>query len=341
MFNESKIILLQLRKVKKTCSFLSQVSGQFLTKGGKRASTEAKRLQKQFYQDAKKFNWKVPPRAKVAVCFSFFSNQKNTAEIYNLVKYYLDLLKGPVFNDDRQVHYLEASIWRDGSSKSGSLLFISVQRFSDFNLKLDLFQGCDDADEDEGKRLSIFQHLIEKQYWDIAEIQSAILSNAKISKYDRPGLKTHTLPTMMQRFNGIDPFIFDFGRPPEKDGSKIFRDNIGTLISNFRASIKLFDSLYIPLELDVQITQKGLILHKDLDNIMIDLCTEVRKQLLHKNIYINGYRIYVVDTIDPSIDADIQLRFLPAGEIMAYNNRLKKALYSLEKTLEDDTRRFS
>jgi hypothetical protein len=141
---------------------------------------------------------------------------------------------------------------------------------------------------------------------------------------------------MMGRFSVIDPFIFDFGGLPRKGESNVFKQNIAKLVSTFRSSIKLFQKVYVPLEIDVQVTQTGLKLGKDLDNIMIDICSEIQKQLLQDGIHINGYRIYVVDSVGSDIKSGIQLRLLPAGEILAFNNRVERAVDILESTWGDD-----
>ncbi len=331
MIRSSKLKLLQLRKLKKSLGFLSQLEGPLLIKGGVRSKITAEELRQKFYQDASKFNWQPPPRAKLAVGFRFFSDERNQAEIYNLVKYYLDLLKGPVFFDDRQVYYLEACICRAGSSKSGSSLFISVKPLIEYNRTLDFYQENEAIIEEE-KEFINFYHIISEQYWKIAEVQADILSNCKISKYDRPGLKKYLLPTMMGRFSGIDPLIVDFGGLPEIGKSKEFKQNIVRLISTFRSNIKLFHRIFIPVELEVQITQKALTLSKDLDNIMIDICQEIKRQLLHEGTYVNGYRVYVVDSIQPNIKSGIQLKFLSPGKIMAFNKRVDKTLEILEST---------
>ena len=115
MDNKKRIKLLQLRKHKTNFGFISHYEGPIFTKGGKKSKCSTEKIKSDFQKDADKFHWKAPPKARIAVSFNIFCNQKNPPEIYRIVKYYLDLLQGPVFNDDKQVHFLEASIWRSPS----------------------------------------------------------------------------------------------------------------------------------------------------------------------------------------------------------------------------------
>jgi len=49
---------------------------------------------------------------------SFFANNSQIPLVHNLVNYYMDLLKGLFFADDRQVHYLEAYCYKTDRRKS-------------------------------------------------------------------------------------------------------------------------------------------------------------------------------------------------------------------------------
>jgi len=329
---ESKIKLLQLRKYKKSFGFISNYEGPLFTKVGLRAKKEAVKIKSKFQKDADKFHWTPPPRARIAISFKFYCRQQNPPEIYNIVKYYLDLLKGPVFKDDSQVHYLEAYMRRTVSKKTESCLYIKARRLVDYTKILDLCQELDETYENYYKETVFpFPSLIEKSLWNVAETQYEILSNSKISKYDRPSLKKYLLPTMMKRFNGIDPLNFDFGPLPQKGESKNFKKNIHILISNFKSKYKLFNTIYSPIELDVQVSQASLKHIKDLDNVATEFCKEFKKQLLHQKVFINGYRIYVVD----NNKSGIQLRLLPPGEVMSYNEILENGLERLEEKLTD------
>ena len=101
MHSENRIKLLQLRKHTRNFGFISHYEGPILTKGGEKSKSLAERVRSDFQKDADKFRWEAPPRARIAISFNIFSNQKNPPEIYRIVKYYLDLLQGPVFKNKK------------------------------------------------------------------------------------------------------------------------------------------------------------------------------------------------------------------------------------------------
>ena len=249
----------------------------------------------------------------------------------------MDLLKGPVFNDDRQVHYLEASIWRSYDKDSDSSIYIQARRLIDLFKIWDLYQEIDEPlysfDEEV---IFPFPHLIKQDLWDIAEAQYKIIGNSKVSQYDRPGLKKYIGPTMMDRFCRIDPFTFDLGHLPSKGESKKFQNDIINIVDGFCSKYPLFGKIYFPIELDIQVTKTSFKHFTDLDNVATKICKEFRKVILYKKVYINGYRIYVVNNLECGIKAGVRLKLLPAGEIESYNDRMEKALAQLEEKLNDD-----
>jgi Holliday junction resolvase RusA-like endonuclease len=341
MNSQSRIKLLQLRKFKKNFGFLSHYQGPILTKGGLNAKRESQNIKLIFLNDGKRFNWVPPPRAHIAISFKIFCGQKNPPEIYHIPKYYLDLLEGPVFKNDRQVRYLEASIWRSAGNASGSEMFIQAWRLIDLFKMWNLYQDIDERfcgfDEE---IIFPFRHLIDQKLWDIAEAQYRIIENSNISQYDRPGLKKYIGPTMMSRFRGIDPFIFDFGQLPGKGESKDFQKNLSEIIKEFTLKYPLFKKIYLPIELDIQITKSSFKTFKrrDLDNIAINICKGFRKSVLYQKVYINGYRIYVVDCLEDGIESGVRLKLFPAGAIKSYNDKMEKALIKYEKELSNDLR---
>lgn len=337
MNNQNRIQLLQLRKFKKNFGFLSHYQGPIFTKRGLRAERESQNIKSFFLNDAKRFNWRPPPRAHIAISFKVFCGQKNPPEIYNVPKYYLDLLEGPIFNNDRQVRYLEASIWRSKSNDSDSSMYIQARRLVDMFKIWNISQEIETPFSYFEEEVNFpFPYLIDQKFWDIAEAQYKIISNSNISKYDRPGLKRY--PTMMNRFTGIDPFILDLGQLPGKGESKVFQDNIAKIIEDFTFKYPLFKKIYLPIELDIQITKASFKKFKDLDldNIAINICKEFRKFVLYHKVYINGYRIYVVENLEGGIEAGVRLKLLPAGAIESYNDTREKALAKHEEELKDD-----
>jgi len=337
MYIENKFKLLILRKYSTNFGFLSHYKGPILTKGGRKSKRLSDKIKSDFQKDADKFNWKAPPKAKIGIKFNIFCGQKNPPEIYRIVKYYLDLLQGPVFKNDKQLHYLEASIWRVQNKDSKSSIYIKARRLTELKKIWDIYQEIyeDSYDYDE-EGFFPYTYLIDQTLWDIAEEQYNLLKKNKISPYDRPGLKKYIGPTMMKRFLGIDPLIFDVGHLPSKGESKLFKNKINSVFSDFVAKYSLFNKIYVPIEIDLQITKTGHKHFTDLDNTATSICKEFNKIILYDKVYINGFRIYVVDEIATGIKADVRLKLLPAGEIRSYNERMKKELYQLEGKLYDN-----
>jgi Holliday junction resolvase RusA-like endonuclease len=336
---ENKIRLLQLRKHNLNFGFISHYEGPILTKGGKKSKSQSDKVRSDFQKDADKFRWKAPPTARIAISFNIFCNQKNPPEIYGIVKYYLDLLQGPVFKDDKQVHYLEASIWRSNSKGTKSSIYIQARRLIDFFKILDIYQDIDhdyDSNDYDEDHLSPYLYSIDQGLWDIADKQYKLLKNSKISPYDRPGLRNYSRPTMMSRFCDIDPLTFDVGHLPDKGESQSFKKKIGSLFSEFSTKYSLFNKIYLPIEIDLQVTKANKKHFTDLDNIATSICKEINKFVLYDKVFINGYRVYVVDEIAKGIKADIRLKLLPPGEIKAYNMRMENALSNFENKLDDD-----
>jgi Holliday junction resolvase RusA-like endonuclease len=128
MKNE-KILLIQLRRLRPV--FYTELRGRVFKKGNRGVSRAIKQLQNQIKRDVKTFSWNILPRARVSVHISLFPSSIKVAGIQDLVKFYLDLLKGTIFKDDRQVHYLSAACYRAGTEKGEGKVFIKVERFCD------------------------------------------------------------------------------------------------------------------------------------------------------------------------------------------------------------------
>lgn len=339
MDSENKIRLLQLRKHNTNFGFISPYEGTILTKGGEKSKCLSAKIQSDFQKDAEKFRWKAPPKARIAISFNIFCNQKNPPEIYRIVKYYLDLLQGPVFQNDKQVHYLEASIWRSYSNDSKSSIYIQAKRLIElykiWQIYQDIYHDYDNNEHEEDF-FNPFPHLIDQGLWNLADKQYSLLKNAKISPYDRPGLRKYSSPTMMSRFCDIDPLIFDIGHLPSKGESQEFKNKIGHHFSEFSAKYPLFKKIYLPIEMDIQVTKAGHKYFTDLDNVATSICREFSKAILYDKVFINGYRVYVVDEIAKGIKADLRLKLLPPGEIRSYNERMDNSLSDFENKLDYD-----
>jgi hypothetical protein len=329
-----KIKLLQLRKLKHSPGLIIKLDGPLLSKRGLRAKLHTDRVRNQIHQAVDEFKWLAPPRARMAVSFRFFSDQHNPPEIYRLIKYYLDLLQGPVLKDDRQVQYLDASIWRSApkGEDTSSSLYVYVRRLSAYLRLIDLCKESDVFSETYNAPI-IYHHLIERHHWDDAEKQCNLLCCNRIMPYDVPRHNNPFLKEFVCDFNKRHPFVFHLGSLPNRGQSASFTKIIASSLSRLAASYPNFNKILVPIELDVKAPKSGINLAKDLDNIMMTICSEAKKQLLHPRLFINGYRIYVADKLDPGTESGLQVKLLPPGEIESYNDRIKKAIDSLEDAL--------
>jgi hypothetical protein len=337
MDNEKKIKLLQLRKYKTNFGFMSHYEGPIFTKGGTKSKASAEKIKSKFQKDADKFQWKSPPKARIAISFHIFCDQKNPPEIYRIVKYYMDLLQGPVFKNDKQVHFVEASIWRSNNESSKSSIYIQARRLIELYKIWDIYQGLNDYQIERDEEVMFpYPHLIDQFLWDTADRQYEILKIGKISPYDRPGLKRYINPTMMGRFCGIDPLIFNIGHLPGKDESKEFQEKINKIFYGFGNKFPLFKKIYFPIEIDLQVTKTNQKYFSDLDNTVTRICKELRNTILYEKAYINGFRAYVVDEAARGTKADLRLKIFPAGEIESYNKRMEESLKNFEKEIGDE-----
>jgi len=275
--DSAKIIkLLQIRKHNTNCGFFSHYEGPIITKGTFKAKRLSETVKSKFEKDAEQFGWEAPPRARIAINFRIFCNEKNPPEIYRIIKYYLDLLNGPVFQDDRQVHYLEAAIWRSFKNGPKSGIYIQARRLIDLFKIWDIYQDIDVNTNDSDYKDVLFPrlHLINKDLWDAAKAQHKILRHSRVSEYDRPGLIKYIGTSMMSRFCGIDPLVFDMGHLPANGETNIFQNNVHNSISNFGSKYPLFRKIYLPIELDIQVTKTSHKHFTDLDNVATKICKE-------------------------------------------------------------------
>ena len=120
------------------------VPGIFGRKGRLKAPEIAAAVRTAVTTEAKRVGWKAPPRAKVSVSLIFWGDDRSAPAIHNLVKFYLDELRGGAFVDDRQISHLTAGFARgvlcspfpDGATKSE--VSIEVERLVDYNRRFDL-----------------------------------------------------------------------------------------------------------------------------------------------------------------------------------------------------------
>jgi hypothetical protein len=309
-----------------------RIEGPLTTKNQRRAQSDLQHIKKKILEDIIKYKWKPAPRAKLVVSFRIFGREKNHADVSKLVKFYLDALKKTALGDDRQVRYLEASICRGFPGKDQSMVFGEVRRLTDYCRLLDYAAEAETENEEEEENTLPVLFDPNSEYWPVAKKQAEVLSWTKISQYDRPGMEEYLLPTTMERLQDAHPLIFDFGTLSTDCGTDKFLRTINDRLTAFRDQESLFSRIFVPIELDVQVGNGCLQLAKDLDNIMLHVCSKIRSILLTEYAHISGYRAYVVNNLSRDSATRIQVKLLPPGAIESYNDRTEKAV---EKRLEE------
>lgn len=368
-----KIILLQLRKRRN--QFQIKLDGEFLTKGNIGANSYAQVLRSKFERRVEKLNWKLVPRAKIAVTMSFFAWETQAPAIHNLVKYYLDPLQGIVFSDDRQVSYLAANYWRPVErsltiSNKAPSVFIHVERLADYKQKFDLYYELLEIDEfhnflrnhyghrkllgEEEEELNnelqkyLFEYMFSPKDIDTTEqssdfctrlreikIQEFLLRRSQIDKTDRPGgPKSKYKRSKLLQFRDRAPLVIDLGvgdhalRGQSKQRKRRIKANLGKLKTTFR-------QILVPVELDVCVVPRSAELGKDLDNIMREIAAGVIKNdLLHKNTYLRGFRIYVVNNLlSSSPSGNVSVKLLGPYTISEFRDRQQETFKIAKKWL--------
>ena len=148
MENESKILLLQLRRHRKR--FLSIIKSDLLKKGSSNADTVSRTIKTQIQKDMKKNGWDYVPRAKLSTSLHFHSNSPYIPELPKLVKYLLDILCVTICNDDSQIRHLSACCYRPSNKnqkRNDNSIFIEVERLTDYKEKFKLFTELMRIDE--------------------------------------------------------------------------------------------------------------------------------------------------------------------------------------------------
>jgi hypothetical protein len=329
------------------------VPGRFGRKGSLKAPNIAGAVRTAVTREAKAVGWKALPRAKLSVSLFFYSDDRSAPAIHNLVKFYLDELRGVAFVDDRQISHLTAGLCprtlgsprRDAATRSE--VFITIERLVDYNRRFDLCfeSGFEDyverqRDSDEmgysplnKSLLDTFpeetRRLMKKLERD--NVQNRLLSHSKLGRYDRPSvhrtIRAVNLVPMYEELRKSHPLVIDLGDLPQRPGdSAPYKAEILTRIQQFKKSNKLFERIGVPLDLDVRVGSNTLAAQKDLDNIMRDIMPIVAQELFEPGSFVNEYRIYVSDVMDESGLANkLELTLLPIGAIRDLDRMIDQA----------------
>jgi len=331
---EIRLKLLQLRKLQHKSSFITCIEGDFTQKFTKRAKETSQQVITNVERELASSNWKLVPRGRVAVKMSFFAKESRVPLVHNLVKYYMDLLNGLFFADDRQVHYLEAYCYV--RNREESKLYLEVERLTSYKQKLhhyfvfrDQF-GFDDG-PDRNSEIQGLRKVLPK-----AHLQGMVLELNRIEPFDQPGDHSEYFGDFIRNYQVGHPYIIDLGDLPQKSGqSKEYRQRIHETLRAVTERSKVFNPIVVPVELDVQVTPRTLKLGKDLDNIMIDICRPFTEEVLGDGGYLNAFRIYVTDKLPLDAAGGIRMKLLPFGAIQDFSGSVDQVLRKAEEYLED------
>ena len=333
--NDLRIKLLQLRRLRLKSSFMTCIDGEFTQKFTRRAEQVSQQTITKVRRELASSNWNLVPRGRVAVKMSFFAKDSQVPLVHNLVKYYMDLLNGLFFADDRQVHYLEAYCYV--RNREESKLYLEVERLTSYKQKLHhYFEFRDQFDFDDGPdRNSEIPEGLRKVLLK-AQLQGMVLELNRIEPFDQPGDHSEYFGDFIRNYQAGHPYIIDLGDLPQKSGqSKEYRQRIHDTLRALTERSKVFNPIVVPVELDVQVTPRTLKLGKDLDNIMIDICRPFTEEVLGDGGYLNAFRIYVTDKLPLDAAGGIRIKLLPFGAIQDFRGSVGQVLRKAEEYLED------
>jgi len=276
----------------------------------------------------KLWHWKYAPRAKMAVSLWFFDQEQNHPDVHRLVKFYLDTLKGITFRDDRQVHYLDVASTRVQSRKHESSLFINIWRLADYERIVHLGKLAE-APERDRNHFPPQIYVLNPDDWDRAARQHQVFSGSPVLSHSG----TAGLPSPIDLFKDLHPLIFDLGTLPSADSTSAFRARVREVVQLHAAEGDLLSRIYVPVEINAQVTKQALGLGKDLDNIMRVVCPIFKETLMHPKAYISGYRVYVIDDAETPPRLSIQL--LPVGAVEAYTREVEARFEAYGEELEN------
>ena len=333
------------------------VPGRFGRKGRLGAQEIAKAVKTTACAEAKRVGWKTPPRAKLSVSLLFGSSDRSAPAIHNLVKFYLDELRGVAFVDDRQISHLTAGFFRAGAllpdPTTTSDVCIAIERLVHYNRRFDLcFELFDrygereressehalDFEEIDESLLATFPEETRRQMKKIQRnnVQERLLSHSKLGCYDRPGVHRYmrNLVPTYEDLRKSHPLVIELGELPQRPGdSARYKAGIRTQIQQFKKNHKIFEPIGVPLDMDVRVGSHTLAAQKDLDNIMRDITPIVAGELFGSGSFLNEYRIYVSDVMDQSGMANqLEVKFLPMGAIRRFDNMIYRTLEEAEES---------
>lgn len=355
-----RLLRLHLRWLRETLYI--RVGGPFAQKGHRSAEAVFEAVRQTAQRDVEKFRWKTIPRAAVAVEMMFFSEHAAIPALHNLVKGYLDPLRGIVFRDDRQVACLTALSWKPPADHSDKTradqnhVYIKVERLRDH---VRLFDACralhDNSEfrsasrlpreqEDEQERSHWHEnndlevHRLDnfdvpeeaREHWrrmKVIQFQNRVLAANQIGWMDRPGgAPRHLAPIAFFWKPQAHTLLFslELRGLPARGESKDFRAHVREQVRAVRERWGEQMRFIVPVEADIQVPEEPGVELTDLDNVVRNyIAPALAGELLKEpDGSLHGYRIYRVRR--PQDDRTVTVRLLPQGAIQRFGERLDK-----------------
>lgn len=335
------LLRVQVQQQKRRLSVL--VPGKITQKRKHYSDIAANETTRKIRQAIQRFQWELVPRGRIATAFSFHATDHGVPDLHNLVKFYLDLLIGNTFHDDRQVAYLVAECYRPNQATRPSIFAegsvrITVERLRDYQRKLalyikllefenfqeflkaepklinDLMNEGDEEEEDWHflsqetlATLGVSQKSIsELRDFETKLIQQQLLARNRIDpQMQRNGDYNRLHNSASESVSHFEPFTIYLGDLPRKGEKQLYKLRISERLRHLHEHLRFFGGhIRIPIEVDVQVfPRRGSVPEKDLDNIMRDIGPALKEELFAGNAYLHGYRIYITRCNDNDLDA--------------------------------------
>ena len=330
-----KIDLLQIRRLAYRSRVRTRINGPLFQKGRRGAKSGAERVRVSVEDALKLSKWKFPPRARVAVSFAFSSGADPAPALHNLVKCYLDLLKGLAFSDDRQVHYLQASLYSGAAGDGEPKTYVEIERMTDYVRRLDLYLKYAREVEDRVQSKGIFDvsDLI-APYLPVELQQHSLIERSEITAFDQP---TNRYRKYLPPDNGLfrlNPLSVELGDLPKDGESSAYEQHVQDSWEAWKLGNGLLIPLLTPVALDVQVTPCAIKLGKDLDNIFRTVSRSLGRQVFGSSGYVSAFRIYVTGKLEGETSGNVRVKFLPRHAIFDFERKVEEVLEKAAEYIE-------
>jgi hypothetical protein len=332
----SKIDLLQIRRLAYKSRARASIDGPLFQKGRRGTLRGAERVRAGIKDALTLRKWKFPPRARVAVSFAFVSRGDSAPALHNLVKCYLDLLKGLAFSDDRQVHYLKASIYSGAAEESEPKTYVEVERMTDHVRRLELYLKYAGEVEDRLRPKGIIDvsDLI-TPYLPVEVRQHGLIERSQITAFDQPTDRYRKyLPPDHGLFR-LNPFSVELGDLPKDGESSAYERRMQDSWEVWKAENRLLTPLVTPVALDVQVTPGAIRLGKDLDNIFRTISRTLGRQVFGPGGHVSAFRIYVTGKLEGETSGNVRVKILPRYAVFDFERTVEEVLERAAEYIEE------